>query len=146
MEKKRKEDFLNFLSICCCHLVTQFYPALCDPVACSTPSLPVPLNLLKFAQVHAHCIGEAIQPSHALTPSSAFNIGFHWFDLLAVQGTLRSLFQHHSSKASILWCSVFFMVQLLQLYVITGKITALTMWTFVSRVMSLLFKHCLGLS
>ena len=59
-----------------------------------------------------------------------------WFDLLAVQGTLKSLLQHHSSKASILWCSAFFMVQLSHLYMTTGKTIALTRWTFVSKVMS----------
>ena len=62
-----------------------------------------------------------------------------WFDLLAIQGTLRSLLQHHSSKASILWHLAFLKVQLSQLYVTTGKTRALTIWTFVSRVMSLLF-------
>ena len=62
-----------------------------------------------------------------------------WFDLLAVQGTLKSLLQHHSSKASILWCSAFFIVQLSLPYVTTGKTIALTRWTFLSKVMSLLF-------
>ena len=62
-----------------------------------------------------------------------------WLDLLAVQGTLKSLHQHHSSKASILRCSVFFMVQLSHPYMTTGKTIALTRWTFVSKVMSLLF-------
>ena len=62
-----------------------------------------------------------------------------WFDLLAVQGTLKSLLQHHSSKALILWCSAFFMIQLLHLYMTTGKTIALTTWTFIDKVMSLLF-------
>ena len=62
-----------------------------------------------------------------------------WFDLLAVQGTLRSLLQHHSSKASTLQCSAFFMVQLSHPYMTTGKAIALSIWTFVSKVMSLLF-------
>ena len=62
-----------------------------------------------------------------------------WFDLLAVQGTLKSILQHHSSKASILWCSAFFMVQLSHLYMTTGKTIALTRWTFVGKVMSPLF-------
>ena len=62
-----------------------------------------------------------------------------WLDLLAVQGTLMSLFQHHSSKASILWHSAFFTVQLSHPYMITGKTIALTRWTFVGKVMSLLF-------
>ena len=68
------------------------------------------------------------------------------FDLLAVQGTLKSLLQHHSSKASILRCSAFFIVQLLDPYVTTGKTIALTRWTFVGKVMSLLFNILLGWS
>ena len=62
-----------------------------------------------------------------------------WLDLLAVQGTLKSLLQHHSSKASILWRSAFFMVQLSHPYMTTGKTVALTIWTFVGKVVSLLF-------
>ena len=62
-----------------------------------------------------------------------------WLDLIAVQGTLKSLLQHHSSKASILWCSAFFIVQLSHPYTTTGKTIALTRWTFVGKVMSLLF-------
>src|SRR5574341_972567 len=61
-----------------------------------------------------------------------------WFDLLVVQGTLKSLLQHHSSKASILWCSAFFVVQFSHPYMTTGKTIALTRWTFVGKVMSLL--------
>ena len=64
-----------------------------------------------------------------------------WLDLLAVQGTLKSLFQHHSSKASILWYSAFFTVQLSHLYMTTGKTIALTRRTFVGKVMSLLFNY-----
>ena len=70
--------------------------------------------------------------------SGLISFGIDWFDL-AVQGTLKSLLQHHSSKASILWCSAFFMVQLSHLYMTTGKTIALTTWTFVGKVMSLLF-------
>ena len=62
-----------------------------------------------------------------------------WLDLLAVQGTLKSLLQHHSSKASILWHSAFFLVQLSHPYMNTGKTIALTRWTFASKVVSLLF-------
>ena len=62
-----------------------------------------------------------------------------WLDLLAVQGTLKSLLQHHSSKAPILRCSTFFTVQLSHPYMTTGKTIALTRWTFVGKVMSLLF-------
>ena len=62
-----------------------------------------------------------------------------WFDLLAVQGTLKSLLQHHNSKVSILWHSAFFIVQLSPPHVTTGKTITLTRWTFVGKVMSLLF-------
>ena len=62
-----------------------------------------------------------------------------WLDLLAVQGTLKSLLQHHSSKASILWCSAFSIVQLSHPYITTGKTIALIRQTFVGKVMSLLF-------
>ena len=61
------------------------------------------------------------------------------FDIPAVQGTFKSLLQHHSSKVSIFWCSAFFMVQLSHPYMTTGKTIALTSWTFVSKVTSLLF-------
>ena len=67
-----------------------------------------------------------------------------WLDLLAVQGTLKSLLQHHSSKASILQRSAFFTVQLSHPYMIIGKTIALTRWTFVDKVISLLFNICLG--
>ena len=63
----------------------------------------------------------------------------NWLDLLVVQGILKSLLQHHSSKAPVLWCSAFFIVQLSQLYMTTGKIVALTSRTFVDKVTSLLF-------
>jgi len=79
----------------------------------------------------------SIRPSHEFSGLIFFRID--WCDLLAVQGILRSLLQHHSSKASVLWCSAFFMVQLSHPYMTTGKTTALTIWTFVSKVMSLFF-------
>ena len=69
-----------------------------------------------------------------------------WLDLLVVQGTLKSLLQHHSSNASTLQCSAFFIVQLSHPYMITGKTKALTKWTFVGKVMSLLFNSCPGWS
>ena len=159
----------------CCS-VTQSCQTLCHPVDCSTLGLPVPHHLLKFAQVHVHSIGDAIQLSHPQTPSSSahsvcqhqglfqwvgcsrqspkyqsFSISLSndysglisfkidWFDLLSVQGTLRSLLYHHSLKASVLWRSAFFTVQLSQPYVTTGKAIALTLHTFVGRVISLLF-------
>ena len=71
--------------------------------------------------------------------SELISLRIDWFDLLAVQGSLKSLFQHHKLKASILWCSAFFIVQLSRPYMTTGKAIALTIWTFISKVMSLLF-------
>ena len=71
--------------------------------------------------------------------SGLISFRIDWFDLLAVQGTLKNLLQHHSSKASVLWHSAFFMVQLSHPYMTTGKTIALTIWTFVGKVMSLLF-------
>ena len=67
-----------------------------------------------------------------------------WLDLLAVQGTLKRLLQHHSSKASILHCPAFFMIQLSYLYMATGKTIALTRWTFVSKVIFLFLTCCLA--
>ena len=135
-------------------LSVQLCPILCDPMDCSTPGHPAPHHVPEFAQVLVHCIGDAVKPSHPLTPSSsALNLSQHqgfsnefsvlirwwrywsfsfsispsseysglislkidWFELLAAHGTFRSLLQHHSSKASILWCPAFF--QLSQLYV-----------------------------
>ena len=81
--------------------------------------------------------GFSIRPSNEYSGLISFRMD--WLDLLAVQGTLKSLLQHHSSKASIVLCSAFFIVQLSNPYTTTGKTTALTRWTFVSKVMSLLF-------
>ena len=83
-----------------------------------------------------------ISPSKEIPGLISFRMD--WLDFLAVQGTLKSLLQHHSSKASILWCSAFFTVQLSQPYMTTGKTIALTRWTFVGKVMSLFFICCLG--
>ena len=81
--------------------------------------------------------------SFSISPSNAYSglISFRmdWLDLLAVQGTLKSLLQHHSSKVSLLWCSAFFIVQLSHPYMTTGKTIALTRWAFVGKIMSLLF-------
>ena len=79
----------------------------------------------------------SIRPSNEHPGLISFRMD--WLDLLAVQGTLKSLLQHHSSKASILWCSAFFTVQLSHLYMTTGKTIALNRRTFVGQVMSLLF-------
>ena len=89
--------------------------------------------------------------SFSISPSNEYSglisSRMDWFYSHAVQGTLKSLLQHHSSKASILQCLTFFMVQLSHPYMTTGKTIALTIWTFVDKVMSLLFnKCCLGWS
>ena len=81
--------------------------------------------------------------SFSISPCNEYSglISFRmdWFDLLAVQGTFKSLLQHHSSNTWILWCSAFFMVQLSHPYMTTGETIVLIRWTFVSKVMSLLF-------
>ena len=86
--------------------------------------------------------------SFNISPSSEYSglisHRIDWFDLLSVQGTLKSLLQHHSSKASILWCSAFFIVQLSHPYMAPGKTIALTRWTFVGKVMSLHFNMQVG--
>ena len=80
--------------------------------------------------------------SFSISPSNDYlrliSLRIDWFAVLAVQGTLKSLLQHHSLETSILWCSTFFMVQLSQPYMTTGKIMALTVWSFVGKVMFLL--------
>ena len=87
--------------------------------------------------------------SFSMSPSNEYSglISFRmdWLDFLAVQGTLKSLLQHHSSKASILWCSAFFPDQLSHPYMTTGKTIALTRQTFVGKVMSLLLSMLFGL-
>ena len=77
----------------------------------------------------------SISPSYEYSGLISFRID--WLDLLAVQGTLKSLLQHHNSKASILQCSAFFIIQLSHPYMTTGKTITLTRWTFVGKVMSL---------
>ena len=83
--------------------------------------------------------GVSIHPSCEYSGLISFRMD--WFDLLAVQGTLKSLLQHHNLKPSVLQCSAFFMVQLSHLYITTGKTIALTIRTFVSKAMSLLFNR-----
>ena len=78
-----------------------------------------------------------MSPSNDYSGLLSFRID--WFDILAVQGTLRGLLQYHSSKASILWCLAFFMAQLPHLYMTTGKTIALPVWTFIGKVISLFF-------
>ena len=125
----------NYLILCC--------PLLLLP--------PVPPSIRVFSNESVLCIMRpkywsfsfSISPSNEHPGLISFRID--WLDLLAVQGTLKSLLQHHSSKASILWCSAFFIVQPSYLYTTTGKTIALTRQTLVSKVMSLLFNILSGL-
>src|SRR5574337_1301174 len=112
----------------------------------SSPSLlpPIPPSIRVFpseSTLHMRwpkywSFSFSIIPSKEIPGEISFRMD--WLDLLAIQGTLKSLLQHHSSKASILWCSVFFTAQLSHPYMTTGKTIALTRWTFVGKVMSLL--------
>ena len=104
---------------------------------------PIPPSIRVFSNEAVLRIRWTNYWSFSISPSNEYSglISFRmdWLDYLAVQGTLKSLLQHHSSKASILWCLAFFMVQLSHPYMTTGKTIALTRWTFVGKVMSLLF-------
>ena len=113
------------------HLILS-YPLLLLPSIC--PSIRVFSNesVLHIRWPKYGCFSFSINPSNEYSGLISFRID--WLDLLAVQGTLKSLLQHHSSKASILWCSAFFRVQISHLYMTTGKTI-----TFVNKVMSLLF-------
>ena len=112
---------------------------LCHPLLLSSvfPSIRVFSNELVLHIRGPKCWRFSISPSNEYSRLIPFRID--WFDPLAVQGTLKSLLQHHSSKPSLLWCSAFFMVQFSHPYMITGKIIDLTRWTFVSKVIYLLF-------
>ena len=119
-----------------CHLI------LCHPLLLLPSIFP---SIRVFSNESALCIrwpkywsfSFNISPSNEHSGLISFRM--HWLDLLAVQETLKSLFQHHSSKASILWGSAFFTVQISHPYMTTGKIIALTRCTFADKVMSLLF-------
>ena len=103
----------------------------CSPETITTLLIGYQFSSVQFSR---SVVSNSWQPhglQHARPP--------YWLDLLEVQGTLKSLLQHHSSKASILWCSAFFMVQLSHPYMTAGKTIALTRWTFVGKVMSLIF-------
>ena len=115
---------------------------LCHPLVLLPSIFP---NIRLFSNESVLCIrwpkywsfSFSISPSNEYSGLISFRM--HWLDLLAVQGTLKSLLQHHSSEASILWRSAFFTVQLSHPYMTTGKAIALIRWTFVGKVMSLLF-------
>ena len=131
---------LKFMSI---ESVNQFnHPILCRPLLLPPsifPSIRVFSNesVLPISWPKYWSFSFSISPSNEHSGLISFRMD--WLDLLAVQETLKSLLQHHSSKASILWCSAFFIVQLSPPYKTTGKTTALTRRTFVGKVMSLLF-------
>ena len=165
--------------------VTMSCLTLCNPMDCSTPHFPLLHCLLELSETNVHWMGDAIQPSHLLSPPypPALNLSQHqsfpmswlfasgigvyirntlcqsigtsasvlsmniqsWFPLgltglmiLLFKG-LSSLLQPHSSKVSILWCSIFFLVQLSHAYMTTGETRALTIWNLVGKVMSLVF-------
>ena len=101
------------------------------------PSGPFPVSWLFTSGGQSACFSFSI--SYSTEYSGLIFFRMDWFDLLAFQGTLKSLLQHHNLKASVLQCSAFFMVQLSDPYMITGEIIALITWSFVSKVMSLLF-------
>ena len=110
----------------------------------SPPAFNLPQHQSLFQWVSSsHQVAKVWSFSLSTSPSNEFSglISFriNWFDLLVVQETLKSLLQHHSSKASILWHSALFLVQLSYPYMTSGKTIALTTWTFVGKVMSLLF-------
>ena len=115
---------------------------LCRPLFFLPPILP---SIRVFSNKSLLCIrwpkywsfSLNISPSNEHPELISFRMD--WLDFLAVQGTLKHLYQRHSSKASILWCSAFFTIQLLHPYMTTGKTIALTRWIFVGKVMSLLF-------
>ena len=118
------------------------YLILCHPLLLPPSIFPRIRVFSSESLLHIRCpkywsFSFSISPSNEYSRLISFRMG--WLDLLAVQGTLKSLLQHHSSKASILQCSVFFMVQLSCPYMTTGKTIALTKWTFVSKVILLLF-------
>ena len=123
----------NHLILCCpLHLPPSVFP--CIRVFSNESVLPIRWPVY-------WSFSFSISPSNEYSGLISFRMD--WLDLLVVQGTLKSLLQHQSSKASILQCSAFFIVQLLHPYMTTGKTIALTRWTFVGKIMSLLFTTCL---
>ena len=116
----------------------------CHPLLLLPSIFPSTRVFSKASVLHIRCpkyqsFSFSICPSNEYSGLISFR--FNWLDLHAAQGTLKSLLQHHSSKASVLWHSVFFMVQLSPPHMTIGKTIALTRWTFVSKVMALLFNR-----
>ena len=123
-------------------MIPSNHPILCHPLLLL---LSIFSSIRVFSNESALCIrwpkywrfSLSISPSNAYSELISFRID--WLDLFAVQKTLKSLLKHHSSKALVLWHSAFFMVQFLHSYITNGKTIALTLQTFVSKIMSLLF-------
>ena len=114
----------NYLTLCCSLLLL---PSIFPSTRVFSSELALRTRWLKYrASTSASALPMNIQ--------GPISYRIDWFDLLAVQGTLKSFLQHHNLKASILLCSAFFMVQLSHPYMNTGKTIALTIWTFVSKV------------
>ena len=136
-------NFQNLLKLMSIELVMPSnHLLLCRPLLLlpsTFPSIRVFSNesVLYFREPKYWCFRFSISSSNEYSGLISFRM--HWLDLLAVQGTLKSLLQHHSAKASVLQCSTFFILQLSHPYITTEKTIALTRWTFIGRVMSLLY-------
>ena len=129
-----------------CPLSRWCHPTISSSVVPSLPTFNLSQHQGLFKWVtSSHQVAKVLEFNFNISPSNEHSglISFRmdWLDFLAVQGILKSLLQHHSSKASILWCSAFFIVQLSHPYMTTGKTIALTRWTFAGKVMSLLFQY-----
>ena len=114
---------------------------LCCPLLL-LPSIFPSIRVLFNESVSWHQVAKVLEfqlQHQSFQYSGLISFRMGWLDLLTVQGTLKSLLQHHSSKTPILWCSAFFIVQLSHPYMTTGKTIGLTRWTFAGKVMSLLF-------
>ena len=114
---------LSHLILCCSLLLL---PSVLSSIRVFSNELALPIMWPKYKN-----FGFSISPPNEYSEFISFRID--WFDLLAVRGTFKSLLQHHSSKASVLQCSSFYLVQLSHLYMTAGKTIALTRWTFVSK-------------
>ena len=127
--------FMSIESVMSSNHLIHLHPLLLPLVF---PSIRV-FSMSRFFASGGQCWRFAFSVSPSNEYSGLISFRIDWFDLLAVQGTLRNLLQYHNSKALILWCLAFFMVQLSHLFMTTGKTIALTLQTFVGKVMSLLF-------
>ena len=146
---RRQKEIKRYIihMVCCCCSVLRLCPTLWDPIICSTPDFPILHFLTEFAQTHVCWVNNAIRKSYPLLSPSppAFNLSQHqglcqWFSsphqvakVFAVQGALKSLLQHHSSKALILLQSVFFMVEPSHPYMTIGRTITWTIHTYLGK-------------